>query len=500
MPSDVADVGRRPRFLPAEDYASPESYSLLPFRFTRVSSLPHRVLITTETGEYLFVDESVLKPLVDGSLAASDPAYRDLVSKGVIADDAGMAITLRRLASQYRSKKSFIFQGPTLFIFVVTLRCDHSCHYCQVSRRSENASIFDMTEDTALAAIDRLFESPGSDVTIEFQGGEPLLAFPRVRQIILEIARRAPNSGKSISFSMTTTLHHATPEILAFLKDHSVAISTSIDGPAFLHDRHRPNGARDAHAKTIRALEEARRVLGAHSINALATITRAALEYPEAIVNSYVDAGFRSIFLRPLSAFGFAMRSESKTGYPMHDFVAFYRRALDHIIDLNARGTEIVEVYASTLLTHIMTPHTAGYVDLRSPVGAGLGTLVFNYDGYVYPSDEARMLTETGDPSLRLGAVTDSYHVLISSPVFRLLLEAGIAETQPGCSDCAYLPYCGSDPVASIARRGAPIGHTFQSAHCRKHMALFDLLFAYISEGDPQTLRLFASWLVPQRH
>ncbi len=99
------------------------------------------------------------------------------------------------------------------------------------------------------------------------------------------------------------------------------------------------------------------------------------------------------------------MRSESKTGYPMHDFVAFYRRALDHIIDLNARGTEIVEVYASTLLTHIMTPHTAGYVDLRSPVGAGLGTLVFNYDGYVYPSDEARMLTETGDPSLRLGAV-----------------------------------------------------------------------------------------------
>lgn len=45
----------------------------------------------------------------------------------------------------------------------------------------------------------------------------------------------------------------------------------------------------------------------------------------------------------------------------------------------------------------------------------------------------------------------------MASPVLRLLLEAGIAETQPGCSDCAYLPYCGVDPVATIARTSAPI-------------------------------------------
>lgn len=500
MQSDVAAIGRQQRFAAAENFASSEPYSLLPFRFARIPSVPDKILITTETGDYLFVDQSVLKPLIEGSLAASDPAYRDLIAKGVIAHQAGMTITLRRLSSQYRSKKKFIFQGPTLFIFVVTLRCDHSCHYCQVSRRSESASNFDMTEGAARTAIDRLFESPGSNITVEFQGGEPLLAFARVQQIVLEITRRAPVSGKSISFSMTTTMHHATPEMLAFLRDHSVAISTSIDGPAFLHDRHRPNGRHDAHARTMRALEDARRVLGTHSISALTTITRTALDHPEAIIDSYVDAGFRSIFLRPLSPFGFASRSENKIGYPMHEFIAFYKRSLDHIIRLNARGTEIVEVYASILLTHIMTPHPTGYVDLRSPLGAGLGTLVFNYDGYVYPSDEARMLAETGDPSLRLGDLTDSYYSYVSSPVFRLLLETGIAETQPGCSDCAYLPYCGSDPIASIARSGTPTGHTFRSAHCRKHMALFDLLFAYISEGDPQTMRLFASWLAPQRH
>jgi hypothetical protein len=75
------------------------------------------------------------------------------------------------------------------------------------------------------------------------------------------------------------------------------------------------------------------------------------------------------------------------------------------------------------------------------------------------------MLAETGNASLRLGSVTTPFNELMSSPVLRLLLEAGIAETQPGCSDCAYFPYCGADPVATIARTGAPIGHTFSSAH-----------------------------------
>jgi hypothetical protein len=33
-----------------------------------------------------------------------------------------------------------------------------------------------------------------------------------------------------------------------------------------------------------------------------------------------------------------------------------------------------------------------GYVDLRSPAGAGLGALVYNYDGSVFASVEGRML------------------------------------------------------------------------------------------------------------
>jgi His-Xaa-Ser system radical SAM maturase HxsB len=497
MDGDFPVRPTRPSFLPREAFQGAAAYTLLPFRFRHLDGNSGRSLITSETGEFAYLPSDLLGPLVTGDLPPDDAFRVELTAKSFISAIESLPTTVRRLASQYRSKKAFVFEGPSLFLFVVSLRCDHSCHYCQVSRQSETAAGFDMSETDALAAIDRLFEAPAANITVEFQGGEPLLAFDRVRQIVLEIIRRQPSSGKRISFSMTTTLHHATPEVLQFLKQHSVAISTSLDGPANVHDRHRPNLTRDAHAKTLEAIASARAVLGDDAICGLTTITRQALDQPEAIVDSYVDAGFRSIFLRPLSPFGFATRSENKLGYSMAAFLRFYSRALTYILELNRKGVEISEAYAGTLLTHILTPYSAGYVDLRSPQGAGSGALVFNYDGSVYPSDESRMLAETGDRSLRLGHVQTPFDELMSSPVVRVLLEAGIAESQPACSDCAYLPYCGSDPVAAISRAGAPITHTLSSAHCQRHMGLFDILFDHLADTD--TPRIFRSWVEPAR-
>lgn len=129
---------------------------LLPFRFGHLTDDSGRTLVTSGTGEYAFVPASLLPSLVAGELLPEDPHRDELTAKSFISAADGLPITVRRLASQYRSKKAFIFEGPSLFLFVVTLRCDHSCHYCQVSRRWVAAAGFDMTEANALAAINRL--------------------------------------------------------------------------------------------------------------------------------------------------------------------------------------------------------------------------------------------------------------------------------------------------------------------------------------------------------
>lgn len=229
---------------------------------------------------------------------------------------------------------------------------------------------------------------------------------------------------------------------------------------------------------------------------ALPTVTRAALADPIGLVEHYRSLGFRSIFLRPVSPYGFARKTRRVHGYDMAAFVEFYVRALDHVLDLNAKGEPFEEVYAAILLRHILTPFHSGYVDLRSPAGAGLGVLVYNYDGLVYPSDEARMAAETGDRRFALGSVRTTLDDLLGSPAMGWLRQGAVAEELPGCDRCAFVPFCGADPVYHGAVQGDPVGDRATSEFCAKHMGLFRHFFRRIADADPQTLRTFTAWAV----
>jgi hypothetical protein len=162
-------------------------------------------------------------------------------------------------------------------------------------------------------------------------------------------------------------------------------------------------------------MHRAREALGEDAVAALTTLTRDNLRYPKDIIDTYVEQRFHSIFLRPVSPFGYAVRTESVLGYSIEEFLAFYREALTYLLALNQAGVIIDEAYTTLLLMQILTPFPTSYVDLRSPTGAGLGTLVYNYDGLVYASDESRMLAEMGDRRLCLGSVETPYHQLLQS-------------------------------------------------------------------------------------
>ena len=451
-------------------------------------------MVTSKAGEFLFVDEHDHAQLAAGTVPQSSPLFEDLVAKHIVVAPSSTA-TARIADAKLRTKKAFLRDGPGLHIFVVTLRCDHNCAYCQVSRQATHKSRYDMSSDTARAAVDRMFEAPTRTLTVEFQGGEPLLAFERVREIVGLIEERCSREDRHITYTITSTLHHLTDEMVAFFKVHRFQISTSLDGPEHLHNENRPTQSGGAHAKTLAGLGRARDALGPHAIAALTTLTRRSLEHPEEIVDEYVRLGFKSIFLRPLSPYGFAKRSERKIGYAMAEFVPFYERALAHILALNRDGVELEEAYATILLTHILTPFASRYVDLRSPAGAGLGVLVYNYDGGVYASDESRMLAESGDITFRLGSVLEPYAKLMRSPAMALLARTGVAEDMPVCRHCAFLPYCGADPVQDHALGAGDGLDRLASPHCVRHMSLFRVLFRYLAAADPAVMQTFLAWV-----
>ncbi|MEA2164927.1 MAG: hypothetical protein QOK37_3054 [Thermoanaerobaculia bacterium] len=479
------------RFEALDAFVPQRRYEFLPFRFER---LRNRVLAVNEVGEHLFLSLETFSDFVGHSLSSTSEVYADLKSKHFLYDTDPQT-TIELLTTKYRTKKSFLDGFTKLHLFVVSLRCEHSCHYCQVSRVSTDRTQFDMSAATAERALDLVFRSPAKDLKIEFQGGEPLLNFERIVQVVLGAEARAALAERNVQFVVATNLALLDEDMLRFLADHRVALSTSLDGPADLHNVNRPRPGNDSYEAMLRNLTKARAVLGHDRVSAIMTTTRASLARGPDIVQEYARLGFHEIFLRSLSPYGFAIRTARRIGYTVEEFLAFYVETMDQILAINRAGTFFVETYAQILLTKILTPFPSYYVDLQSPSGAGIGAVVYNYDGDVYPSDESRMLTEMGDCSHRLGNVhTDSYQEIFGGKTIRALAEASIIESLPGCSDCALQTYCGGDPTFHYATQHDMVGHRPTSDFHRKNAFIIRHLLER-HEDDPSARRIFASWV-----
>ena len=177
------------------------------------------------------------------------------------------------------------------------------------------------------------------------------------------------------------------------------------------------------------------------------------------------------IFLRPLSPYGFAIKTKQFEGSDAK-WLDFYQRGLRYIIDVNRRGHPFSRILRHALVQADADGSPMGYVDLRSPAGIGLGALVYNYDGKVFASDEGRMLAEMGDRTFELGDLGTDYRSLIMSDKLIGLVSGTLAQCAPQCQSCAYEPHCGADPVYHHATQGDPVGIKPLSGFCARQKGI----------------------------
>lgn len=481
------------KFRPLSDYRRPldDGYRLLPFRFTQLDEREY--VLTNQAGEFIVLDRPAVEALVRHQLPTDDILYNDLKSKHFIIDsDSSAAIDLLSLKVRTKLRRLAEFTG--LHIFVVSLRCEHSCPYCQVSRQSNDKLAFDMSFDTAEKALKLAFRSPSRAIKIEFQGGEPLLNFPLIQHIVHQAESLNLSERRDLQFVIATNLAVITDEMLQFCSEHDIHISTSLDGPADLHNANRPRPARDSHERTVDGISRVRRALGRDRVSALMTTTELSLKRVRDIIDEYVVQDFRGIFLRPMSPYGFAVKTKWFEAYDADEWLDFYFAGLDYILSLNRNGYSFTEFYAATILAKMLTPFEPGFVDLRSPAGIGIAAIVYNYDGDVYASDEGRMLAEMGDKTFRIGNVhRDRYEDIMLSEALLDPLEQSFAQSAPMCADCAFEPFCGADPVFHHATQGDFVGNKPTSAFCRRNMAIFKRLIRLMQKDD-EVRRIFVRW------
>jgi uncharacterized protein len=233
-------------------------------------------------------------------------------------------------------------------------------------------------------------------------------------------------------------------------------------------------------------------------VDALMTTTRPTLDRWKEVVDLYVSLGIRNIHLRPLNPYGFAAPRWKQLGYSVEDFLDFYAQALDYIIQLNMQGVQIMEGTAATLLTKLLTPDDPNYVDLRSPCGAAIGQVAYDYNGNIYPCDEARMLAAMGDHMFQIGAVNQTtMPEVLAHPTVRAMAVASINDALPSCNTCWNAPFCGVCPVHAYKTTGDLFGQRVNSSLCKTWLTLSTLLVEQMAaDKDRKVETIFRRWTV----
>ena len=163
-----------------QDSRASSIYYLLPFRFEKINKTSE--VLVNEVGDYLFVPTGTAEEIILKKISRKDNSdlYQDLLANFFISETPVPAV-IDIYATRYRTKKHFLSNFTGLHIFVISLRCEHTCSYCQVSRVTQNKDLFDMSLYHIDKGIEIMFASPNPYLTMEFQGGEALLAFDKIK-------------------------------------------------------------------------------------------------------------------------------------------------------------------------------------------------------------------------------------------------------------------------------------------------------------------------------
>ena len=452
---------------------------LTPFRFRPVA---RRMLVTNEAGDYGFFADDMIDRFFGGSATEAETRKLQALSIAVPEQDSWRLASLMRRVRQKHANT----EGRLSYLIVIpTLRCDLSCSYCQVSRAALDAKGFDWT-DEHLAQFERFLDRiEGDHLKLEFQGGEPTVRPDLIRRVIDMCARRFSRP----EFVICTNLTRITPETEAIFAREDVVISTSIDGPAAVMTANRTGS--DAVSEAVLAnFHYIVRKYGPDKVSALPTITDKTISDPKSLIDFYASLGFQSIFLRPVNYMGFARKQHANLSRDSDVWNRFYTEALEHIIAINQR-VYFEEFYLSLMVRSIFGGISHGYVDLRSPSRFASDYCVVDFDGTLYPSDEARMLSRTRSVDLAIGTLEAGF----DEAKLATLNRHAINQTHPDCVHCAYLPYCGIDIVDDISRNGRIDIPKHETWFCRRQTAMFDLIFEKVAQQDVRYLSVFLKWL-----
>ncbi len=313
--------------------------------------------------------------------------------------------------------------------------CNLNCSYCFASQGKYHGDRALMSFEVGKRALDFLIENSGTrrNLEVDFFGGEPLMNFDVVKQLV-EYARSIEKEhGKNFRFTLTTNGVLIDDDVIDFANKEMSNVVLSLDGRKEIHDRYRVdyagNGSWDKIVPKFQKLVEAR---GGKNYYMRGTFTHANPDFLKDI-QQMLDLGFTELSMEPVVC---APGEPSElTAEDMPVVMEQYEKLAELMLKRDKEGKPFT-------FYHYMIDLTDGPCIYKRISGCGSGTeyMAVTPTGELYPCHQF-----VGEEKFKLGDIWNG----VSNTAIQDEFMACNVYTRQECRECWARLYCSGGCAAN---------------------------------------------------
>ncbi len=340
--------------------------------------------------------------------------------------------TFEPMAGHLKAKTSGVIKALCLHI---AHTCNLNCSYCFASQGKYHGERAVMSFEVGKQALDFLIANSGSrrNLEVDFFGGEPLVNFQVVKDLVAYARSIEKEHGKNFRFTLTTNGLLIDDDVIEFANRECHNVVLSLDGRKEIHDRFRVdyagNGSWDRIVPKFQQLVEAR---GGQGYYMRGTFTHANPDFLKDI-QVMLDLGFNELSMEPVVAAPDdpSALTEADKAIVMEQ----YEKLAMLMLDKDKEGKPFT-------FYHYMIDLTGGPCIYKRISGCGSGTeyMAVTPWGDLYPCHQF-----VGEEKFKLGDVWKG----VDNPEIQSEFAECNVYARPECRDCWARLYCSGGCAAN---------------------------------------------------
>ena len=379
--------------------------------------------------------ENILRAMAEKFPALSREDIAECYAQVAGLKDSGKLFapdTFAPMAGQLKQKTAGVVKALCLHI---AHTCNLNCSYCFASQGKYHGERAVMSYEVGKRALDFLMENSGTrrNLEVDFFGGEPLMNFQVVKDLVAYARSVEQERGKNFRFTLTTNGVLVDDEVIDWANRECSNVVLSLDGRKEIHDRFRVDYAgKGSWEKIVPKFQRFVEKRGGRDYYMRGTFTHANPDFLKDI-QTMLDLGFNELSMEPVvCAKG---DSSALTEEDLAIVMDQYEKLAQLMLEKDKEGKPFT-------FYHYMIDLSGGPCIYKRISGCGSGTeyMAVTPWGDLYPCHQF-----VGEERFRLGNIWDG----VTNREVQGEFAACNVYAHPECRDCWARLYCSGGCAAN---------------------------------------------------